>query len=285
MKRFSVNKSSFKILITVLLILCAFISNAPDVRSAQKRLGSTPSHPHNFSDTATSAIHAPAGTESRICVFCHTPHSSSADGPLWNRNRPTGPNGDGTFPLYGQLGDLWIDDISGLSEYNTTDYPNGASRLCLSCHDGVTAIGEVINPGSGSAPLGGLGTIESISGPGDPAIIDLTTSHPVSFVYNETVRASIEGNKQVGGSGIPVGSYTLPSAGILDGNQRMQCTACHDPHTDTRELNYDLPMWRKWSGIEANDYDNTCLECHGSFDTGSPGLNQPVINIGGNHNL
>lgn len=230
-------------------------------------------HPHNFSSNSGATIHDTSGVEDRICVFCHTPHSASSDGPLWNRNDPIGPNGDGTFPLYGRLDEIVIDDIPE-AEYNVANYPNGASRLCLSCHDGVTAIGEVINPGTGSLPLGGLGSIVD-ENPGSNAVIDLSTSHPISFVYDSTVQNAI--NNAPGKSG-----YVINDTSVLDSSSRMQCTACHDPHLDTREGTYTLPMWRNYVGVDDNtDYEDTCNKCH----TGGSGSTIRSNGFGGDHSL
>ena len=38
---------------------------------------------HNLSTSGPGTIKATS--ESAICVFCHTPHGSSASAPLWNR--------------------------------------------------------------------------------------------------------------------------------------------------------------------------------------------------------
>lgn len=202
-------------------------------------------HPHNLSSTSSSAIHAPVAGEDQLCKFCHTPHGGSTEGPLWNRINPKGPSGDGTFPLY--AGAAALKAISA-AQYNVTvaadptKYPNGATRLCLSCHDGVTAVGEVIVGGNlASLTMSGFGTI------------DLSTSHPVSFTYTEAVSALLPG------------SYSRPVPGSivkLDGSERMQCTTCHDPHNDTNAGTYTLPMWRLYTGAEADDYNNTCLTCH-----------------------
>jgi hypothetical protein len=233
--------------------------------------GGANQHPHNLSSRNTNAdgIHAPAGGENQICRFCHTPHGASNKGPLWNRRDPLGPNGDGTFPLYGQisgrLGEIEIDDIPA-AQYGGADYPNGATRLCLSCHDGVTAVGEVLSRGTiANLTMSARGTI------------DLDTSHPVSFVYNEEVRAGIMVNVN------KAGQYTLPpaEAGMLDKQSRMQCTSCHDPHLDTKAGAYTLPMWRRYTGIENDDYEGTCTACHVG-GSNSPGLFRKP-GIGDNH--
>ncbi len=231
--------------------------------------GGANEHPHNLSSLNTNAtgIHAPADGENQICRFCHTPHGASNKGPLWNRRDPLGPNSDGTFPLYGQnsgrLGEIEIDDIPA-AQYGGADYPNGATRLCLSCHDGVTAVGEVLNRGTiANLSMSARGTI------------DLDTSHPVSFVYNNDVLGAI--------MGVPkkAGQYTLPPQGMLDRQDRMQCTSCHDPHVDTRAGAYTLPMWRMYSGNDNNDYEGTCQACHVGGSS-SPGLFR-TPGIGDNH--
>jgi hypothetical protein len=60
-----------------------------------------------------------------LCVFCHTPHSAEGQRGLWNRAlRPM------TYKLY----------ESSTSEARLQQ-PTGSSRLCLSCHDGMIAVG------------------------------------------------------------------------------------------------------------------------------------------------
>ncbi len=234
--------------------------------------GGENAHPHNLSSLNTGgvdSIHAPAGGETQICKFCHTPHGA-ASRPLWNRPDPVGPNGDGSFPLYGGSS-LVIDDVGvvGDSKYGQNTYPNGASRMCMSCHDGVTAIGQVV---SEPAELANLQM--SIEG-----TIDLSVSHPISFVYDTTVAGLINAQKNDGGTN----TYQLPSSnGLLDGQNRMQCNTCHNPHVDTRDGVYNLPMWRKYTGVENDDYEWTCSQCHIGGPTsagilwGSPG--SPTIN-------
>jgi len=211
--------------------------------------GGINANPHNLSSLSNSSIHAAAGGENRICVFCHTPHGGAAQTQLWNR--PDLANPDSSYPLY--AGSVEIKTIAA-AKYTNTDvniqYPNGASRMCLSCHDGVTAIGEVISGAIIDASM-------TMSVPGS---IQLDTSHPISFVYDTTVLAGIGTNKP--------GEYQLPlvdSQAPRDTLNRMQCTTCHDPHFDTKDATgYSLPFWRNYtnSASEAADYSTTCNACH-----------------------
>jgi cytochrome c553 len=212
----------------------------------------TNTNPHNLSSSSASAINANGGETDEICIFCHTPHSASSRGALWNRPDITTPLGGGSFPIYGVVtpSDTILIDTIAAADYNQGgQYPNGATRLCLSCHDGVTAIGEVI-PTSG-------GVIAPSLGPMTTMVIDLSTSHPISFVYNAAVETVLDDKPTPGAN-----FYKLPSPGILDDQSRMQCTSCHDPHLDTNEPGYTLPMWRNYTGDENLDYEGTCGECH-----------------------
>lgn len=246
---------------SVLSILMAIVLLPAPTFAAVQKLGDpigTNTHPHNLSSAGASAVKADIGETDQICIFCHTPHNASSNGPLWNRPDITTAVGGGSFPLYAKLGNLVIDDagVRDLSTYGdgVTQYPNGATRLCLSCHDGVTAIGTVLSATGGTdiAPSLGSMTVESPS-----MVIDLSTSHPVSFVYDSNVMAFLQ-DKPLAGTN----AYKQPTAGILDDQSRMQCTACHDPHVDTNDGTYLLPMWRNYTGTEDVDYLNTCSECH-----------------------
>ena len=207
------------------------------------------SNPHNLSSRSGNT--KKADTETQICVFCHTPHGAVANTPLWGRLDPTG-----SFDIRSGLG---ISDpgIVNTTLYSTAaDYPNGASKLCLSCHDGVTAMGILANGD------------EIVMSGGNALEIDLAISHPISFVYNSDVIIHLGA------------SYTLPAdSSYLDGSFRVQCTSCHQPHQDTRGTGGTYPFWRKGNGDVA-DYDPVCQECHTSTPSipGIPGTKEHQYN-------
>ncbi|OHB33718.1 MAG: hypothetical protein A2X84_02800 [Desulfuromonadaceae bacterium GWC2_58_13] len=221
---------------------------------AQSRPVSDPSNPHNLSIGATHGrTQANDGSQfgaDEICIFCHTPHSATALGPLWNRAEP---DNMGSFPLYNSSS-LKIKDIPA-AQYNTTDYPNGASKLCLSCHDGVTGIGTLLDRTitMNRETMSDVPTSTTF----DP-VIDLELTHPVSFVFNDTVETAL-----LGKASIP----TDPD--LRDSQERVQCTSCHDPHDDRGEALYDSagvpPFWRIISTDPANSYTDLCNKCHGTF--------------------
>ena len=180
------------------------------------------------------------GASAEVCVFCHTPHSSNSSlTPLWNR-RITDTN---AFTLY-----------SG-----SQGVPNNPSLVCLSCHDGVSALGDssavgvtdthtIINsPGSGheSNPATPNCYACHFSGetyPGKEWRVgpDLTNDHPVSISY-EVARA----NDPASFEPTPLNNLKLTGGNV-------ECTSCHDPHkTDTESF---LRV--------SNQNSELCQSCH-----------------------
>ena len=154
---------------------------------------------HNLSATGPGTVKAPGAGE--LCIFCHTPHSASTTRALWNRDLPPL-----TYNLY----------TSSTLEA-TLKQPTGASRLCLSCHDGTTALGNLrVPPATGPVTLGPLTGRASLG-------TDLSDDHPVSFVYDAVLALK---------QGQLADPATLPKALPLDSTQQLQCTACHEPHDD-----------------------------------------------------
>ena len=86
-----------------------------------------------FPSAVRGSVHAV--TESDVCIFCHTPHHASGDGPLWNH----------------QMSGASYTPYSSSTLKATVGQPTGSSRLCLSCHDGTVALGLVHSRGSAIA--------------------------------------------------------------------------------------------------------------------------------------
>ncbi len=143
-------------------------------------------------------------TETRICVFCHTPHNAAPTAQLWNR----------------------ADAAAAHTPYTSTTMdalpgqPTGASRLCLSCHDGTIALGAVLSEPDPIAMSGGVSVMpDGASNLG----VGLHDDHPISFPYTPTLAAQ---------DGELLDPATLTGEVRLDADGELQCTACHDPHDD-----------------------------------------------------
>jgi cytochrome c553 len=249
---------------------------------------------HNLSSANTGvkfqAVATPGDPERRdtqVCTFCHTPHNSAPQTVLWNRKDPTT-----TFGRYSSASLV----IRGNTEAKYGE-PNGSSRLCLSCHDGVTALGDVLN-----GPLIDFGANDKITGIAkfDANKVKLG-HHPVSFVYNATVASALAGKAAPYN-----GTYTVPTGppwpnnvqlfAVTDRNKKewMQCATCHDPHqnksddtycynssndivpcdsTNTRKV---APFWvfHATGNSADQDHDAVCTTCH-DFSMYNPPSTQP----------
>lgn len=135
-----------------------------------------------------------------VCIFCHTPHNARPSRGLWNRDLPAV-----TYKIY---------ESSTLQAQMSQ--PNGSSRLCLSCHDGIVALSNMrVAPMNGPvAPMSAL-IGKAVFG------TDLSNDHPISFVYNSALALR---------AGDLIDPMALPQTAPLDDQKRLQCTSCHDPH-------------------------------------------------------
>lgn len=159
---------------------------------------------HNLSVSGAGAVRAVS--EQEVCIFCHIPHSDAPGVSLWSRNVP---GGVGYYTPY-----------TSSTAVSLPGQPNGASVLCLSCHDGTIALGDVI---SEETPISLLGGVTGM--PLGPSLLgtDLSDDHPVSLFYSSGLALR---------RGDLVDPGTLIGTVKLDFEGRMQCTSCHDPHDD-----------------------------------------------------
>jgi len=179
---------------------------------------------HNFSKTGPGTIKS--SIEDRVCVFCHTPHNASTVAPLWNRNLSTV-----TYTTYASSGSPTLNA--------TISQPTGGSKLCLSCHDGTIAINQIY---AGTTKASDLNNVK-VTGNANIGSV-LTDDHPISFNYNTTL-ASTDGQL--------ISPSSLPSFIKLE-NGKVECTSCHDPHTETIMF------------LRTADRLQLCTSCHDKKD-------------------
>jgi len=227
---------------------------------------------HNLSAFGPGSLKAE--TETRVCVFCHTPHAGSQTlGMLWNRSDSTA-----TYVPYSST---TLDAVVG--------QPTGSSKLCLSCHDGTVALGELLSEPS---EIGFVGGVHEIPVGSSRIGTDLSDDHPVSFLYDAALAAL---NPELADPAVLTGAVRLDPAGA------MQCTSCHDPHdtgfgkflvADTRNSDlclvcHEKPAWggsshalssATWDGTGADPWphseftnvaENACENCHRPHGAGS----------------
>lgn len=158
---------------------------------------------HNLSASGPGAVRAVS--ETQVCIFCHAPHNSAPTAPLWNRRAP-----GSTYTPY-----------ASSTQRALTGQPTGASLLCLSCHDGTIALGDVLTR---AAPISMSGGVTMMPAGASRLGTDLSDDHPISFAYTATLSTT---------RGELANPATLTGRVRLDATGRLQCTSCHDPHDDT----------------------------------------------------
>jgi predicted CXXCH cytochrome family protein len=136
--------------------------------------------------------HTATGTKGYHCKTCHTVHNSNPNAvtgaiPLWAGNDPN--YVAVSFTMY-------------TTKVHTTQAtkPDGASKICMSCHDGS-------------------GTFDSSNitdGSNADLSTDISNMHPISFVYNATATGYVDR-----------GSL---DTGLIDSANKVQCTSCHEVH-------------------------------------------------------
>jgi hypothetical protein len=177
-------------------------------------------------------------TDDKICVICHTPHNTTVNWPLWD------------YSIKKTAYTLYVMREAG-SEYN---WPEGTSKLCLSCHDGTIAV-DAYGGGSRSS-------IQEMDSESEKQLAPiLTQEHPISILYNGDNSNLREFNDpattivRLASTEIPV-SVTV---GMLSPAHKVECATCHDVHkkaySDEEDHDYGLLVMKMTD-------DQLCLACH-----------------------
>lgn len=267
--------------------------------------GSIVKSKHNLSFEGIAATSAnPGGSNTvaattgsangEICVFCHTPHGSSSSftgAPLWNKAA----SATVKYVVYGSpdTADITTAGTTIGGSTLTANTVNSASRACLSCHDGVSAINSLVNaPGAGlgnggtdnlpamgataagsdylmPAGITNIGRFDTNAADTDWA--DLRNDHPVSIVYTDGKASLVPISGDIGAGSLksdgtaydntiwttPSGAKTI--AAILRGtdNTYVECGTCHDPHLGPTAGTQELFLR---TGTNAGS--QLCLGCH-----------------------
>lgn len=152
------------------------------------------------------------------CMPCHAPNSAAeeSEGALWDDS----PDSTRRYKLYG----------------GSPGVPGSVSLVCLSCHDGSSAMDA----------FGGLdGEIDAAGIAGAIPVVgrdfDLSGDHPVGVTYPEFDR-NFRMKTLVEGGGV----VTLREG-------RVECVSCHDVHGQ-----YGVPKFL----VKSNLRSALCLTCH-----------------------
>ncbi|ACM20098.1 cytochrome c, 4 heme-binding sites [Geotalea daltonii FRC-32] len=203
----------------------------------------------------------------QVCKFCHTPHSARSTGetgynPLWNRNPVT----QNFLPYNGLLKEDYMADPTYLDKalslqavIDPADMMDGPSRLCMSCHDGTTAIdsyaGKIgsFTPTAPEVVLAPLGDGHSGESGGN-----LMNDHPIGFSYKQVAA----NDSFIRPANVDIG--WVPAADrkctkieeLLYKADKLTCASCHDVH-NTAARTAAKPLLRV-----KMDGSKLCLTCH-----------------------
>ncbi len=183
----------------VLVFGCVLLAAGETRVAAQSLVSDTV---HNLAVSGPGQVKAQA--ERQVCIFCHAPHNTAGEQPLWNRGLSAA-----SYQIY----------QSSTLDANVGQ-PTGSSKLCLSCHDGTIALGSVLTRAARIAMSGGDYIPAGLTNLGT----DLSDDHPISFFYTSGLAAS---DQQL------ASPAALPDAVKLDQTGQLQCTSCHDPHDNS----------------------------------------------------
>lgn len=182
---------------------------------------------HNLSVSGPGDVRSM--TETQVCKFCHIPHSAVVNEPLWGQ----------------QLSSEHYETarVRSNGERTPAPQPDGASRLCLSCHDGTVAVGDIGRNARRGLPSG-RGVIGT----------DLSGSHPVSIVVRDSDESEVRGRDM----GIrPLAAIGNDRDVRLDAEGKIQCTTCHDPHVDRYYKADETPHF-----FVKPTVTEVCVTCH-----------------------
>lgn len=208
-----------------LLIALTILVLVPGLALAQGgKQGQVLNTRHNLSSQSTNTTHAAAGQTEEVCIFCHTPHNAAAAPvytgaqliPLWNHTTTTA-----TFTVY-----------SSSTMEAAVGQPAGASRACLSCHDGTIAVGSVLYIYNGTPPITMTGNVNGAGQLTGAALMgtDLSNDHPISFNY--ATHQTTDPSLNPATTALPAnGPYPAGSTVnyLLIGGQ-LECGSCHLVH-------------------------------------------------------
>lgn len=159
-----------------------------------------------------------------VCGYCHTPHDKSPMKPGWDKRSP-----GKQYILYDNTVSNTFQAIPG--------QPDGSSVLCLSCHDGTTALGKV----KAGPLLVSYGRSHYSKSDRGNLTTDLSDDHPISFVFNTSL-ASVDGQLR----------HPPLQPVKLDKNEKVQCVSCHDPHSNVNKMFL----------VATDQYSKLCNNCH-----------------------
>lgn len=258
-------------LATVVLVL-ALAGTAPLLAQSYTPGAGFTGSPHDFSGRAAGNAGNPTATTGG-CTFCHTPHRALQQPLLWNHTLSTN-----TYSW--DAGAV----TAGGTPYPTIDTTwKGPTKLCLSCHDGSVAIGDIAwfnkQTWVAAAALDPTKHDVDVFNIADPTTGNMTGNHPVAFPYPYQQTTTNTYNGVTTGANVFTSDFNPDptslgirlfndnagniSAGAVPGSTGIECTSCHGVHNE-RGLVFDQPLLRGTLGGSGTGPGASyiCQKCH-----------------------
>jgi len=197
---------------------------------------------HDFSTNSWNT------TRHTMCGPCHSIHDTDPSQlvPLWKHATTTK-----TFTMY--------DSPSFDGKVTQTPQPSGASKACLSCHDGSLAVNQTFDGSYYSGSVSGGVTNAQFVAVNRQIAADgnLKTTHPISFDYNDVASKDqfIRPSSTV--LSFATGNMVGKTVNDLLNGGKMECSSCHDVHKQKGYAPSDIFM-----RVVRNDYSELCRTCH-----------------------
>lgn len=191
-----------------------------------------------------------------VCAFCHTPHAANSaytGAPLWNKGALAQTN----FTMYGakSANSAGI-TLAGTATASTV---NPASAICLSCHDGTSAVNSIVNkPGPGGYVEGGqiVNYRSNTTGWRMPGLFavgsggNMTDDHPISLPYRGNEANPPASLRPTSTPLLNWSGATTISDLLRNGN--IECVSCHNPHSQAQSF----------LRVSSNQSSAICYGCH-----------------------
>lgn len=214
---------------------------------------------HDLSTTASPV----RGAMSSACLYCHAPHSGGTRA-LWNQ----------TLTSKNYTSFYSSDTVQNVEEQPTID---DRSTLCLSCHDGTVAPGQMIS-------YGGITMSQTMSS----GLVDrMEASHPFSL------KLPLKDASNLADGLVATGATTDTTQSVKLINGNVECSSCHNPHNQSIDKKSPNFLVRDGAGGElclschtvtprtVNSLDNPLARWKTSVHSTSPALVNPIAGLGG----
>jgi predicted CXXCH cytochrome family protein len=217
MKYVMIRKNKISAAVIILIFLISSITSAGTINGS----------PHDFRGY-------PLNRSGEICNPCHAMHGTKTlPYPRWDPELPTQ-----TYIMYSRTHSPAIGTA-------VSNQPDGMSKICVSCHDGIVAPDAYGGITSRTTVLFDKDTIGTVS----------SNNHPISFIYNTALTAKDRDlyDPSTKLSGMTGSTGTINADMIfLD---RMECASCHDVHNTNAVPGTKLL-------VKDNAESTLCYTCH-----------------------